>query len=127
MKDIYRKRLFPAGSYYRRADDCHVEVPALLLHQVLSQGFGVGVGIGSLTEQLRGHQTDQLIVHPPEHKQNQEFISALNQGYRNDSHLKHLLQCVDELRVVDRWRVDDLLDELSVTVSVCSGDVNKHL
>lgn len=38
-----------------------------------------------------------------------------------------LLQRVDESAVVYRGRVDDLLDELSVTVGVGCGDVDEDL
>lgn len=56
--------LLPARSHYGRSDDGHVEVSGLLLHQVLSQGFGVRVGVGTLPNQLGSQKRDHLFVHP---------------------------------------------------------------
>lgn len=39
----------------------------------------------------------------------------------------NLLQRIDESAVVYRRRVDDLLDELAVTVSIGCGDMNEDL
>ncbi len=38
-----------------------------------------------------------------------------------------LLECVYEFPVIDRWWIDHLFNELSVTVGVCCGHVDKHL
>lgn len=40
---------------------------------------------------------------------------------------KDLLKCVYKLPVIDRWWIDHLFDELSVTVGVGCGDVDEHL
>lgn len=40
---------------------------------------------------------------------------------------KDLLKCVYKLPVIDRWWIDHLFDELSVTVGVCCGHVDEHL
>lgn len=56
--------LFPACSYYGWSNDGYVEVSSLLLHQVLSQGFSVGVGVGTLPDQLGSQSRHQLVIHP---------------------------------------------------------------
>ncbi len=38
-----------------------------------------------------------------------------------------LLKCVNEFPVIDRWWIDHLFNELSVTVGVGCGHVDKHL
>lgn len=79
------ERLLPAGSHYGRSDDGHVEVTGLLLHQVLSQGFGVGVGVGTLANQFGSQKRDQLFIHPAGRgkKKNQSII--------DESEATHLL------------------------------------
>lgn len=66
----HREWLLPAGAHYGRSDDGHVQVSGLLLHQVLSQGFGIGVGVGALTNQFGSQKRDQLFIHPAEHERN---------------------------------------------------------
>lgn len=58
------ERLFPACSYYGWSNDGYIEVSSLLLHQILSQGFGVSVGVRTLLDQLRSHYRHQLVIHP---------------------------------------------------------------
>lgn len=56
--------LFPACTDYGRSDNGYVEVAGLLLHQVLCQGFSVGVGVWVLPDQLGSQSGNQLLIHP---------------------------------------------------------------
>lgn len=46
---------------------------------------------------------------------------------RNKKGNQNILQTVDEFAVIDGGRVDDLLDQVFVTVGVRCGDVNENL
>lgn len=59
------ERLLPAGSHYGGSDDANVELILLLLHHVLSQGFGVGVGVGPVADEPRRDVPHDAIIHPP--------------------------------------------------------------
>lgn len=60
----HRKRLLPACSHYGRSDDADIELILLLLDHVLSQGFGVGVRVGPVTNKPRSDVTHNAIIHP---------------------------------------------------------------
>ena len=60
------ERLLPAGSHYGGSDDANVELILLLLHHVLRQGFGVGVGVGPVADEPRCDVPHDAIIHPPE-------------------------------------------------------------
>lgn len=58
----YRERLLPGRAHNGGPDDGDVQVPALLLHHHLSQGFGVGVSIGPVPDQLGCDLVDNSVV-----------------------------------------------------------------
>lgn len=62
----HRERLLPAGSHYGGSDDANVELVLLLLHHVLSQGFGVGVCVGPGADKPWCNVTHDAVIHPPE-------------------------------------------------------------
>lgn len=62
----HRKRLLPTGSHYGGSDDANVEFVLLLLHHVLSQGFGVGVRVGPVADEPWRYVLHDAVVHPPE-------------------------------------------------------------
>ena len=69
------------------------------------------------------------LPHPDLHPPTRPFkpiVSTSVSVHRKPVHV-NLLQSVDEPPVVDGWRVDDLLDELPVTVGVGRGDVEEDL
>lgn len=57
--------LLPAGPHYGGSDDADVELALLLLHHVLRQGFGVGVGVGPVADEARRDVPHDAVVHPP--------------------------------------------------------------
>lgn len=59
------ERLLPAGPDYGGSDDADVELVLLLLHHVLGQGFGVGVGVWPVTNETRRDVSDDAVLHPP--------------------------------------------------------------
>lgn len=59
-------------------------------------------------------------------KYNEEGDSSIKDN-KNVLESQDLLKCVYELPVIDRWWIDHLFNELSVTVGVGCGHVDKHL
>lgn len=59
------ERFLPAGSHDGGSDDANVELVLLLLHHVLGQGFGVGVGVGPVADEPRRDVPHDAVVHPP--------------------------------------------------------------
>lgn len=59
------ERLLPAGSHDGGSDDGDVELVLLLLHHELGQSFGVGVGVGPVTDEPRRDVPHDAVIHPP--------------------------------------------------------------
>ena len=61
----YREGLLPAGAHDGGSDDADVEVLLLLLHRVLRQRLGVGVGVGPVADQPWRDVLHDAVLHPP--------------------------------------------------------------
>lgn len=70
--NAYRERLMPASSHDGWPDDSNVQVSFLLLDQVFWQGFGVGVSVRPVPNQLGCDVFNDRFIQPP--MENKEII-----------------------------------------------------